>query len=88
MSSTATAILEAIDANIEVRLRRCPEPFDGDVQVDLETWVGDRKLASRQMIHRDDLESIAGDEALAYTIARQTWAIRNAPTDNLEEPRR
>lgn len=88
MSSVATAILGAIDAGIEVRLRAFDGPLAGDLESTLETWVGDRRLSSRQRISRDDLESIAGDEALAYTIARQTWAIRHAPTDALEEPRR
>ncbi len=90
MSSTlARAVLAAIDDGVEVRLRRPSIPIAGhDLEVVLETYVGDRRLSWKNVVSREELTSLAGDASLAFTVDVGTDAIRNAPTDRLEEPRR
>ncbi len=83
----ALDVLAALDDGLEIRLRRPSIPIAGhDLEVVLETYVGDRRLSWTNVVSRDEL--VRGDYALAHTIATGAHAIRNAPTDRLEEPRR
>lgn len=85
----AQAVLDALDEGLEIRLRRPAVPIAGaDLEVVLETYLGDRRLSWTNIVSRDELLRGAGDPAIVVTVETGTRAIRNAPTDNLEEHRR
>jgi hypothetical protein len=74
-------IVAAIDRGLEIRLRR-PDAVHlaGDVEVVIEQPIAPgRRLHWRQIVSRVELLTLAGDHALAYTIAQGSAAIEEAP---------